>query len=354
MFERLGYRQRLLIVLLGLLAVASIFWFAAGPGRHSGPAAAAGAEARTELSGGSRGSAPSTSSLRNTDTAPAGGGSQDGAFLHARELTYALEAESRTVLAKLADADGPADGGELWITLRGSMVMSLLERPEGEIHAAVRFPSLRVIPRIAGPSDGLQWARSLAEDLSRSTLVRMGSDGSTLGYRFPQEMLEENRNWVRTLVSAFRFVLPNDQSEEWSAWEVDATGEFEAYYHRSSRDPASGLITIEKRKLAYRSGEAGADHPLPAIERSHAEAVFSTRAGWIVEASHSEAIAMEIAHVGVAVRQTFDGTLRLIAAAAADPEALASITKRGDWSSAAGREEIVDSGRSIEADNWRR
>lgn len=142
--------------------------------------------------------------------------------------------------------------------------------------------------------------RSLRGTLAHGVVVRLGHDGTVLGYRFPDIATAEHRNLLRTIVSALRAEV-GDGATEFVASDADATG----------TATIEGCWNPERTQLrrAKRSYES-TGNVTPQVD-GRGFAVLDPAIGWWAETKWTERaiIHLEDAQVHVEAKATIDSNL---------------------------------------------
>jgi HEAT repeat protein len=125
-------------------------------------------------------------------------------------------------------------------------------------------------------------------------------------------MSESARQWVRTLLGAFRFVIPPEAQElaEWESLEPDTTGTLRARYAwRGEHDAERRTRELDKQRLEYLPESLP---PGRAEVGGGGQARWNPQLGWIEAAQVSERLQMESADLGIAVTYTLAGRMHLV------------------------------------------
>lgn len=248
------------------------------------------------------------------DAGPAMEGAGIGGRVRAPRAAYQLETGDRVELdvslavgGSIAMADAAPQ--EFGCRIEGPLSLTVLARRAGEFALLGTMAGARVAGRAHASAPAADALRAV---LDEGFVVRMGTDGSVRGYRFPAMASAEQRNQVRTLVAALRADVGAPGATAWSALEADATGT--AHVHGTSADDGR---TIERTKVAY---EARGTDVLPAVEGS-GRAVLDVHSGWWSEVAWSEAAVLEVAEARLVVRAaaTLQATLTACEFATAAP-----------------------------------
>ncbi len=251
------------------------------------------------------------------------------------QLTFIVHVEST------AGVGDPGDHGAVTTRIAGQMIVLVVGRRDGEAMVEVRFPDLAVELVGEGGDEARAWREGLAVALADPTTVLMASSGQTLGYRFPAGMVSDHRNWVRTLVSEFRFVVSADGATRWVTSEEDATGSAQVRYHAESG--SAGEVTVVRDKVGY-------DDPHVAPCGS-ARAVFRGDVPWLCEARVDEGLVARVPEIGIEIRHHFVGTLRC------SDLSLTAVSAGADWDGAwapvGGRDERSELAAAAIALQWR-
>jgi len=254
-----------------------------------------------------------------------------------------FEFDASTEMSMTHTQDAQRSG--LSVDLHGQVDLQVLERTDDELIVLVSFPETSAeIAMIGGAINESELAR-FAEQFARPTFVRMSSDGRTLGYRFDAGLELEYRNWIRTLVSGLRFVVPEGAQGGWSVEEEDATGVYAAQYRElPPPNPGAGGRELSKDKLSYLVSEDGgeADDELPAhpVVRGHGRARFDVQIGWLTEVKFDETVQLDLEGFGLEVESRFAIEARLLRVGRSSLADLATVPHEG-WSSPDGRVDAV-------------
>jgi hypothetical protein len=227
------------------------------------------------------------------------------------------------------------------LSFEAKMRVELLARRENEVLAGVSLSDVLLRASKGETTEGADEAlEGLRSQLSERSLVRMNAAGDTLAYRFPPSMELEAKNWIRTLVGASRFVVPEGHAETWETTETDTTGRFLARYRlmeasRVQKEKVRYLDTLPVAELAL----------LPEVSGS-ASGEFDLPHGWLLRSELVESTALALPeaglsmHIGTRVRLERAALERCapIAADASDPW-------EGAWASLDGRDEEQSSAR---------
>ena len=190
-----------------------------------------------------------------------------------------------------------ASGETAEFSLEGKLRVELLARREGELLLGVALHD--VVMRAAkndATEEGGEPLEGLASQLAESSLVRMSEAGDTLAYRFPASMEPEARNWIRTLVAAARFVVPEEHETTWETTETDATGRFLARYEHLD------ACRVRKEKLRYLDAvQVGESALLPEVSGG-ASGEFDLARGWLARCEVEESTAFALPEAGLSLR----------------------------------------------------
>ncbi|MEM9801127.1 MAG: HEAT repeat domain-containing protein [Planctomycetota bacterium] len=233
-----------------------------------------------------------------------------------RRFTYRVDG---TLAARISMGDVPPRGGSF--SFGGDAVVTVLDRRGGEVVFAldahqVSFVAADVIG--GAPQDGPRADGPLAPLVDR-TLVRMRWDGSTLGYRFPDGYDGEARSWIRTLVAATRFVVPDNPGERWSAEETDATGTFVGEYRTQDPDDARKFVLVKSKDQYTTTLEMGDLSSTPSV-RGSARGAMDLKEGWLSDVHHEEQIVFEAGKVRLRVETTLALDVQLTHSAQAESD----------------------------------
>lgn len=255
-----------------------------------------------------------------------------GRALTDRRLLFEVVAQLTTKLTALAEEPTLAAEQDGALELRFEALMSVFLRSGGpdELLAEVDFERVRLAPRVQGASEERAILGTIGEELEAGGLLaRLGPDGSVRGYRFDPALSPEARQWARSLLASFRFVVPRGATQlaEWETLEVDTTGEARCHY-RWATDTGDGARRLRKRKLAYVDdpGRAG-----PIEIAGKAEAEWDAELGWVRSARVEESLAFVLASVEARVSYDFEGELRLVSSEHSAARGATAEELEGPW-----------------------
>lgn len=218
----------------------------------------------------------------------------------------------------------------------GDMRVQVIDRREGEILAEVCFPGVEARAEVGAESVEVEMAHALAVP----TALLLSERGETLGYRFAPELLSDHRNWVRTLVSAFRFVAPPPGARAWDTVEAESLGRVAVAYMREGTTTRG--MRVERRKTGY-----------PDLKRAEprGRAVAELREGllWPVAAQIDEEATVGLG-AGMHAEHGLVGHLELVSI---DEVAAGAADWSGPWAPASGAHERSELGDAEEEKRWR-
>ena len=343
-------RQR--YVLLGSVAVAAVAAIAilASQPEGGGPIGAPSTRAAHDTKASPTSDRAGTSASRRGRTAAHGAAAVDSWWRApaGSEFTYdyALRTTYRMIAASPeVGVSGPPGAASL--DYRGKLVVTVLDRDATHVLTRMAMPEFDFVRPAGGNGDSedeRQVARQIAsrtEAARAGALVRMTHEGRFDGYRFEAELGGEQRNFVRTLLSAVQFSVPFQVPASWTREEADATGVFEAGYSRTLRD--SERLRVMRRKHRY-TEMATPDGSLPEHRaQGHAVGEFDPALGWLRSARLRESVAMELPMMQSNLEFAVDGTVELVASAihrGATGVRLSEFESKA-WASAAGHQEAL-------------
>ncbi|MEM7200564.1 MAG: HEAT repeat domain-containing protein [Planctomycetota bacterium] len=340
-------RRWVLAGVVGLGLATTILWTQAGTGTP-GPLPrdpAGGPPSARPTAAGPRGAA-ARQALRRTVAEPWCHGAPVG-----RTIEFAFTLDHRvTVRGELPDQPRSVTTMEA-SRLTGTAAWTVLDRRGDEILLHVALPNVAVTPAAGGhatPEARLATAAAV-QALQAGFAVRAGVDGNTRGYRFAADLDAKSRAVARTLVSAFRFVVPEPTAEAWRTEEADASGAYRGDYAARPADTATTDLRIQRR----RDRDAPSADALATPEvTGTATASFARHLGWICGADVHETTRTAIANLPAQIEAELVGALRLRAFRDGD---VPSPDWSGPWASVSGADE--DREASIQATidaRWRR
>jgi Lipoprotein amino terminal region len=258
-------------------------------------------------------------------------------------LRFAFEV-STTYAVSVPIEQASAETQRNGIACKGRMDLVVIGRRDGEMMTRVQFSEVHM---------GAEH-RALQSAMGHPTLVRLGTNGKVLGLRFASELTPTDRQFLRSCLANFSFVIPLDADETWDSQESDATGEFVARYRRLSADGSANL-QAERRKLHFTKMSAALQElPKHRIE-GVARVTLSPSVGWLTEVVADETIRMEIPMMpgGLVVRQV--ANLKLVGQDRV-PSAELDIRDAdwdGPWSIPGGHtEDLSSASEEQEKDRW--
>jgi HEAT repeat protein len=118
-------------------------------------------------------------------------------------------------------------------------------------------------------------------------------------------MEADAKNWIRTLVSAARFVVPEGHEATWETTETDTTGRFVARYR------AMDAERFQKEKLRYLDALPAGELPLLPEITSHAMGELDLEQGWLVRAEVEESTELAVSEAGLGMSIGMQAKLEL-------------------------------------------
>ena len=252
-----------------------------------------------------------------------------------RRLLFDYELTTETILRGQEAGSQPP----MTLHLSGKMKILIRQKTEEGLIVEYSFPETTIRPGFTVEEVSPPETEALGRHLGLPTFVRMGYDGDTQGYRFHEEMRDDMRNWVRTLVSSFRFVVPSATGDSWTSNEADSTGVFRAQYVWADGGvDFSGPRELHKKKLHYVSlAETGDLLGYPFLEGSGV-AILDRNLRWFTRASHVESVTIDAPDFGLQMGMRCKATAELVEVNTVDAAALEVIVV-DSWSPVTGQHE---------------
>ena len=185
---------------------------------------------------------------------------------------YDVKLDSSFVMA----LPGASAGQPINVSLEAVMEFATLRVQPGAVVAGARlFP---ITLYINGVTDA-----EVNRDLARPFRVLFRPDGRPMALEFPAEISAEHRQIIENLVRMFQVTVR--EGDEWLVEETNASGVYEARYHRTA--PRS----LVKEKLRYLSGSP-ATAAVPAVNSTES-IELGDGSDWVVAMSMDEAITID-------------------------------------------------------------
>jgi hypothetical protein len=255
-------------------------------------------------------------------------------------LTYTLHGHCDYMIAQ-------AEAGNESSTFQfhGTLAVVIADRRDDEILTEVTLAEIALSPRTGGamPAHAVAKARTPFH-------VRLGADGAVLGYRFPDCFAGEERNFMRSLFSAYTHRVPADAHGTWESKDADGAGELMARFTLAA-DSAGDAVHVERRRLRYLAMSGDELHPHQLTGQS--QATFSRALGWITTVDVDERMRLELAALSAdfAIHSVFHFALRAHGTQTPGPS---SGLWDEAWLPAAGhRENLTAGGAQADRDHWR-
>ena len=212
------------------------------------------------------------------------------------------------VQTKMSIPGSPSDEGVAF-GLSGRTKVTALGRREDEIVLQIAFPDTRVKASAAQLSADPRHAQALADALAKPVDVLLRSDGEHLAYRFAEDVPPQAEAFARSLLSSFRFVVREGESE-WTSVETDPTGTFEVDYRWAS-DAAAAAESLERRKRTFVGlPDSGPQLEIPELD-CLATAHFPADLGWFASAHSKDSFRAQVIGSEFAVAFEAEYTWRL-------------------------------------------
>lgn len=282
---------------------------------------------------------------RQSVSAPCGTGPFDAP--PGREFTYGIEVESWTELAMGTAASGTSSPEKVRSLVRGGMVIQVVARRDEEILLALRFLEPNVSLGRNG-NESSDCSSSLAKSLMSTTLLRMNSWGEVLGFRFQPDVSAGDRNFIRSVLTALRFIVPGGNATERTVDEADAMGVARVHYTRLDVP-----VDIDLRRTKERYLDSAGTPSFGGIVRLHGDAVatIGSKAGWLIRARVDESVDVEVPDLGLRVHSSIRALLDMTSIR--DGVLLPSCTGwEGPWSSIDGKMDADLTARDVELQRW--
>lgn len=255
----------------------------------------------------------------------------EGFYLAALGRTFDVDL---TAAMKVGLQHGTASPGEIQMQITGRMLISVWDFRRGALCLEIRMDDVSAIPQAAFDAS--------KRDIEKGCNVLMTPDGEVLGYRFPDGSSPIGRNWLRTLFSAFRFVVRSDD-QQYEVDEADAMGVARYSYRRQADE------RLSRQKLEYKQPQ----EPRRNIRESRAIARLNQALGWVEHANVSELTDLDLGMFEMHVTQEFTGSMRLRSVRdLAQHESLPRDWDAG-WGPAAGHEESSGFSQDLSAETLR-
>lgn len=191
-------------------------------------------------------------------TAPAAGAATTIAdrFAPGDCLTYRIEA---TQIVRLG-TPGAASQAETELTLTGELRTKVYAKDGDDFHVGHEFSSMRLRCTRNGGAVPEEWCAKISDGLQGEVVARISGRGLWKEIRFPKSMGSESTNFLKSLMSATVFVLPEAPSARWEGTEEDPTGTYRAEYDWVGEADSDGRVTVRKQKkyLALHASGPGA------------------------------------------------------------------------------------------------
>lgn len=223
-----------------------------------------------------------------------------------QEMTFELRAGSSSKTT-LTEHNRSAIVG---LAIAGSMRVCVLDRRDGALITGVSFPGCRVAPRVEGGTPERGNMTELERALAATTLVLMGDDGQTRGYRFDETVAPEHRHLLRKLIAALRFVARPGE-EQWTVNEADGGGVFATEYRWTVRPSAGVAGILDKKRPSPASALAASAANVSAVGEGNGRATFGAALGWIEQAEYQERGTHAISEMACTVQYEFTAAVRL-------------------------------------------
>lgn len=249
-----------------------------------------------------------------------------------RETIAEIDATARgTALSNRFTLTSRVSLGEQPVTFRlaGQMEILVIDRRRPELLVQARLPGTRVT--LEG-SDDASFGNAIAKALEQPFALRLDLQGRILGYRFAPGVIADHRNWVRTVMAAFRFAGAGEASYETS--EGDNTGMARVSYQRTGE-------RLLRTRLCY-----------PALPQAHpgGRSVAVLTAIWPRHAEVDEQLRLDLPEAATAVASHLQGQLELLAISRTSD--LPAADWISPWASASGEGEQSELAASAIAQQW--
>ena len=189
----------------------------------------------------------------------------------------------------------------------------------------------------APPGETESERSAASEPFQGKHLVRMGRDGTTLGYRFANDN-GMARNLTRSLWSALHCVIPEGDEKEWAVEDADATGPHVRRYAwlEEALPSVPRKLSITREPL-----EEEADAPQTF---GHGEALVSNELRWPVRVSYEEDAVLQAGDLGLKAYQHALFAFALTEQGSVPLSSLEEIAEEWEWSPVSGRGEEMQAG----------
>jgi HEAT repeat protein len=226
---------------------------------------------------------------------------------------------------------GSENGTRIELALEGKMSVLVLQATEQELVLRSSLDLTRVDASASGGHLPADAGQALAQELSRSTLVRMDRSGRILGYHFDPAARPENRNLVRTLWYAMRHSIAREDGK-WLEDEGDSTGTCLVEYEWvGGTGGGTGERRITKTKLAYQELALA-----PRILSSRGEGRMSLALCWPLDGRYAERVELPLDGAGTSVRVEADLAFELVGDGLVERASLPRLDPAIEWESAGG------------------
>ncbi len=299
-------------------------------GRQSTLAQAASTADEVSPGGGSRASLdePSPNSREQVSAALPLAGEGYFAFRRGRRFLHGFKssAESQMVFGD------PPQNVEMKLAFSGQLEIVVVLAQEEELVLRLALSEVQYLVNDA-PLQGSQEELAAAmEPFLGHSFVRMGRNGETLGYRFPNAN-GMSRNLVRSLWSVLHFVAPEEDADEWVVVDTDDKGPHQKRYSwiEAPQPSAPGKLRVRREPI---DKDAAGPQTI-----GQGEALVSAELRWPTRVEYEEDADVQDSDLSAQQHGSF--FFELIDQGSLPLASLEAFELEGEWSQVSGIGEVI-------------